>query len=80
MRATVFLIEFLLLAAFFVISYQGPDGGGLPLSEEGNVAEFGKLYVDWMFNIWGNLADLTGYVVDADWLPNATDITNDSGG
>ena len=78
MRSFVFLIKFLLLGAFFVISYQGPDSGGLPLVEEGNIKEFGKLYADWLSGIGGNVATLTGYVADAEWLPEPVSPEDDS--
>ena len=64
MRAFLFVIKFFLIGAFFIVGNYN-----LPLVEDGNLQQFGALYIDWLWDVTGNVASLTTYVVKVEWLP-----------
>lgn len=64
MKIRVFILIFLFLGAFFIISENQ-----LALKERENVHAFTDLYLDWIEELYENSASLTGYIVKMDWLP-----------
>lgn len=64
MKIILFIIMFLCIGAFFIISQND-----LALVEEKNLEEFSSLYRGWLSKTWGNLGGLTGHVVKMEWLP-----------
>lgn len=64
MRILIFIIFFLLLGAFFIISENR-----LVLSEKDSYKTFLYLYLDWVKNIASNFKEITGEVVRLEWLP-----------
>ena len=61
----MFAIFFLLIGAFFIVSENN-----LKMSENGSMGKFLGLYYLWTSQIFDNGADLVGYVVKMDWLPD----------
>lgn len=64
MRITVFIVKFLLLGAFFIISNHN-----LALANTDDRQEFIDVFKSWVVGVGKNVASLTGYVVDVEWLP-----------
>ena len=64
MKILVFLIIFLLVGAFFIISENH-----LALKNAENRKKFQDLYIVWVNKIFDNSKTTAGYVVKLDWLP-----------
>jgi hypothetical protein len=64
MKALAFLIIFLLVGAFFIISNQN-----LNLGNGDNVNTFVAEYERWIVRLIDNSRIATGYLVKMDWLP-----------
>jgi len=64
MKITMFIVMFLLVGAFFIIS-----NNNLSLSQEGNMQKFLSMYKSWILSITDNLLKTTGYMIKLDWLP-----------
>lgn len=65
MRIFAFILVFLLLGAFFIIS-----NNDLHLSEKSELDEFARLYYSWLGDIFSNAKSLTGYITKAEWMPS----------
>lgn len=61
----MFVLMFLLVGAFFIISEEK-----LALKSSESTDKFFSLYRNWIANVLGNLGDLTGYVLKMEWLPS----------
>jgi len=64
MKILVFLMMFLLVGAFFIISENK-----LALKDSENRERFYDMYQDWANRIFDNSKGLAGYVIKLDWLP-----------
>ncbi|MCX6748230.1 MAG: hypothetical protein NT076_01350 [Candidatus Pacearchaeota archaeon] len=64
MKIVLFVMAFLLLGVFFIVSEKNLS----VRSPEARV-ELGKLYLGWLGQIAINSGRLTGYVVKLDWFP-----------
>jgi len=64
MKIYLFLIIFLLTAAFFIISENK-----LALKNPEARVELGKLYFSWLEHVFDNSKSLAGYIIRLDWLP-----------
>ena len=69
MRTVLFIIKFLLLGAFFIISNQG-----LALIDDGQRDMFVNQYQNWISQVFNQVGVLTGYVVNIKWLPDLNDL------
>jgi len=65
MKTFMFIIMFLLIGAFFIISNEG-----IQLNSEENIGTFFQLYGQWVDSLVGNGKTVLGYVVKMEWLPN----------
>jgi hypothetical protein len=65
MKVIMFVIFFLLIGAFFIISENN-----LKMSQEGSFVRFVGLYFSWASQIFDNSVSLAGYVVKMSWLPD----------
>jgi len=65
MKILMFIVIFLLIGAFFIISENK-----LVMSKEENRKIFCEKYFLWLDRIFENTKGLTSYVVKMDWLPN----------
>jgi hypothetical protein len=65
MRLLFFVVFFLLLGAFFIISNQN-----IKINNEFDFSKFTKSYYFWVSGIFDNLAGITGDVVNSEWLPS----------
>ena len=65
MKIISFVIMFLLIGAFFIISENH-----LALKDAENREKFQDMYVGWINKIFGNSKTTVGYVVNLDWLPD----------
>jgi len=65
MKIFMFIIVFLLIGAFFIISNQE-----IRLNTSENMGIFFKEYASWIDNLSGNGKVVLGYVVKMEWLPN----------
>ena len=61
----MFIIMFLLIGAFFIISNEE-----IKLDSEKNIGMFFNLYGQWIDSLVGNGRTVLGYVVKMEWLPN----------
>ena len=68
MKIVSFMLMFLLIGAFFIISENN-----LALKDEENREEFIELYTSWTNSIFENSKNLVGNVVKLDWLPEQQD-------
>lgn len=67
MKIYMFIIIFLFIGAFFIISENN-----LPLARDGNLGNFVDLYFSWIGQIFENSGHLVGNVIKLSWLPNQT--------
>ena len=64
MKTFIFLIMFLLIGAFFIISDEN-----IKLNNSENVGIFFKEYASWIDDLISNGRVVSGYVVKMEWLP-----------
>lgn len=64
MKIIMFIIMFLCVGAFFIISQNN-----LALTKEKNIEEFASLYKSWIGETLENIGSLTGHVIKMEWLP-----------
>lgn len=67
MKLYLFLLKFLLLGALFIVSNQQ-----LYLSHNTDRATFYDMYYNWLSNLFDKTAELTGYVINSEWLPQSS--------
>lgn len=65
MKFLMFLIFFLLIGAFFIISNEN-----IKLDNPENLAIFFNLYGTWVEKIFYNSVTTTGNMIKMEWLPN----------
>jgi len=65
MKVFMFVIMFLLVGAFFIISNEE-----LPLDSSENIDLFFEKYGDWADGLFSNGRTVIGYVAKMEWLPN----------
>lgn len=64
MKVIMFIILFLLLGAFFIISEEKTK-----LNSNENLEKFFDDYADWINKLFDNSKTISGYVVKMRWLP-----------
>ena len=64
MKIILVILIFLLMGAFFIVG-----NGDLALKDADKMERFRGLYYDWLTNLFDNGKQITGYVVDSEWLP-----------
>ena len=64
MKIIMFIILFLLIGAFFIISNEN-----LRINSRENVGEFVGLYGGWLDKLVRNSGTVVGYVIRMEWLP-----------
>ena len=64
MKTLMFLIFFLLIGAFFIISEQN-----IHLNSGENINTFFETYFSWLDGLTTNGKTVSGYVVKMQWLP-----------
>ena len=64
MKFLIFIVMFLLIGAFFIISEKN-----LHLNNKENLNSFFNAYGKWIDGLIGNSKVVSGYVVKMDWLP-----------
>ena len=72
MKITIFVVMFLFIGAFFIVSQEK-----LALKNKENLSTFYSSYIAWLDSIFNNAKTATGYIIKLEWLPNSTD-TEDS--
>ncbi|MFA6022795.1 MAG: hypothetical protein WC781_01780 [Candidatus Pacearchaeota archaeon] len=65
MKVTLFIVIFLLMNAFFIISNHN-----LALKNPENIEKLTGYYKDWAVKITSNLYTITGNMVKLNWAPN----------
>ena len=65
MKTLMFVILFLLIGAFFIISNEN-----IKLNSRENVNLFFKEYGLWFDKLIGNVKTVVGYVIRNEWLPD----------
>jgi len=68
MKTLMFIVMFLLIGAFFIISNQN-----IQLNSSENVELFFKKYARWIDDLIENGKVVSGYVVKMEWLPDEGD-------
>lgn len=68
MKIWIVAMKFLLIGALFIVSNQN-----LYLNNVDDRRNFYDLYYDWMNNLFGHAKQITGYVVNSEWLPKNND-------
>ena len=64
MKTIMFIIFFLFLGAFFIISEQN-----IKLNSIKNIEIFFDYYLSWIYGLIDNGKTVSGYVVKMEWLP-----------
>ena len=64
MKTIMFIVFFLLMGAFFIISKEG-----IKLNSKENIQTFFNYYFSWTQKLFDNSKTVTGYVVRLEWLP-----------
>ena len=64
MKLAVFIIVFLLIGAFFIIS-----NNNIYMGSSGAFGKFMNIYYGWFFQLAKNVGSVTGYVIDVNWMP-----------
>jgi hypothetical protein len=64
MKIVLFIMIFLLVGAFFIIS-----NGNLHLANKVEFNQFASAYYSWFGQIFSNAGHVTGYAIRMDWLP-----------
>tara|TARA_B100001971_G_scaffold109194_1_gene100256 strand:- start:335 stop:550 length:216 start_codon:yes stop_codon:yes gene_type:complete len=64
MKTLSFIILFLLIGAFFIISENK-----IQINNTNNIDTFLSLYANWLSTLLDNTKTVTGYVVKMGWLP-----------
>lgn len=64
MKFVVFLVIFLLVGAFFIIS-----NNNLHLGKSDEFHKFMNMYYGWFFKLFGNVKSISSYVINVDWMP-----------
>ncbi len=65
MKFVMFIVLFLLLGGFFIIS-----NGNIALNSSENINLFLNSYGKWIDGLVGNVGEISGYFVKMEWLPN----------
>jgi len=65
MKLIMFILLFLFIGAFFIISNEN-----LKINSQENFDLFFEKYVKWTDNLFGNGRTVVGYVAKMEWLPN----------
>ncbi len=64
MKLFIFLIMFLFIGAFFIISQNN-----LALGNEGAFKSFVSLYENWLDRVYQNTLGISAYVAKLEWMP-----------
>ena len=72
MKTFLFIILFLFIGAFFIISNEK-----IALNSSENVDLFISEYGEWIDNLFGNGKVVVGYVAKMEWLPGGEDLELD---
>ena len=64
MKWAIFLIFFLLVGAFFIIS-----NNNLHIGNPAQFDSFMNTYYGWFFKLAHNTVSVTSYVINVDWMP-----------
>ena len=70
MKFGLFLMMFLFLGAFFIISNEN-----LHLAKKTEFIKFGNGYYSWIGGLFGNTVSVIGYAVKSDWLPSSGNLS-----
>ena len=65
MKTFIFLMVFLLIGAFFIISNEN-----IKLNSSQNISLFFSEYGKWIDQLVNNSKSLAGYIVKSEWLPD----------
>jgi len=65
MKILMFVILFLLIGAFFIVSNEN-----IALNSKANIDLFFSKYFDWAYDLVENGNKVTSYVVKMEWLPD----------
>ncbi|HLC31155.1 MAG TPA: hypothetical protein VJK51_00665 [Candidatus Nanoarchaeia archaeon] len=73
MRLLFFLMLFLLIGAFFIIS-----NNNFKLSIKEDLNQFYSLYLNWFASLADNAKTFTGYITQSHWLPQKQNTSADT--
>jgi hypothetical protein len=73
MKFLIFVVKFLVIGALFLVS-----NNNLYLSNVDDRAIFLGMFGDWIGNLYGQTIEISGYVVNSEWLPE--NVTSGSSG
>lgn len=68
MKIAILIVKFFVLGALFIVSNYS-----LALKDPSQFAIFSELYLNWLESFFNNSMQVTGYVVQFDWLPRANE-------
>ena len=72
MKFFMFLIIFLLIGAFFIISSEN-----IRLNNSENINLFFKEYASWIDGLFKNGKTIAGFVIKMEWLPDSGEINSE---
>jgi len=67
MKIIMFIVKFLLIGALFIVSNEN-----LALQGKEDREFFFETFQTWISSLTGNFGEITGYVVNSEWLPGNT--------
>jgi len=73
MKFWLFLVFFLFLGAFFIVS-----NGHFHLIKGEEFMHFGNTYYSWLGGLFGNVRSVAGYAIKSEWLPPLNSSTTPS--
>lgn len=70
MKLALAVLKFFFISALIIVSNEN-----LALSDPMSRHEFSDRYYDWMRGLFINVKQVTGYVINSEWLPGAQNET-----
>ena len=67
MKIYISILKFFFIGALFIVSNEH-----LYLSNSVDVGTFFNMFYDWLENLFGHGMEITGYVINSEWLPGNT--------
>jgi hypothetical protein len=70
MKLWIIFVKFLFIGALFIVSNEN-----LYLKDGEDLNKFTELYVSWLSQIYTHAGQITGYVINSEWLPHNEDVS-----
>jgi len=64
MKISIFVLKFLFIGALFIVSNEN-----LYLKNPADLESFSNLFLSWLQALTDKVLEITGYVINSEWLP-----------